>query len=121
MAQYKKPSEILEGQMRKEFQALTKGKKLPDGTIREWGGKKYQKKGGKWVPYTESGFLPYDPGEKKKKSGLEERADLIDAILSAARKAGRTDAKKMRKDLASKGSAELRKMAKKAAQQLAGK
>lgn len=34
---------------------LTKGKKLADGTIRTHGGKKMQKKAGKWLPYSEGG------------------------------------------------------------------
>ena len=36
-----KPSEIL------------KGRRLPDGTIRDWGGRKYKKVSGKWVHYSE--------------------------------------------------------------------
>ena len=32
---------------------LKKAKALPDGTIRDWKGKKVQKRGGKWVPYHE--------------------------------------------------------------------
>jgi len=30
---------------------LEKGVKYADGTIRTWGGKKYQKRAGKWLPY----------------------------------------------------------------------
>jgi len=38
---------------------LEKGKALPEGTIKEWKGKKYKKTGGKW--------LPYKGGKEKKK------------------------------------------------------
>lgn len=50
MAQYKKPSDVLEGRMHEEFQALLKGKTLPEGTIRDWKGRKYKKVAGKWQP-----------------------------------------------------------------------
>ncbi len=43
-------SEIVEDRMHEEYEALSKGRALPDGTIREWGGKKYKKRGGKWFP-----------------------------------------------------------------------
>ena len=44
---------------------LSKAKKLPDGTIRDWKGKKYQKVAGKWKPYKE--------GEKNRKINPKNR------------------------------------------------
>ena len=55
---------------------LLKGKKLPEGTIREWAGSKYQKVGGKWKPYSEGkgGLLDenkFDANNKLAYEGLK--------------------------------------------------
>lgn len=53
------PSEMLEIKQHEEFEALTKGKALPEGTVRTWKGKEYTKVGGKWKP--KSGKSHHDP------------------------------------------------------------
>ena len=46
-------------------EVLTKGRALPDGTIRDWKGKKVQKQGGKWVPYREPSSDLHSDNRKK--------------------------------------------------------
>jgi len=43
---------------------LEKAKAFPEGTIREWKGKRFQKRGGKWLPFR-------GKGKSKKKSSKE--------------------------------------------------
>lgn len=49
---------------------LYKAKALPEGTIREYSGRKYQKQGGKWLPYSEGAK------ESKKEDSRNEKKQL---------------------------------------------
>jgi hypothetical protein len=49
------PSEILEKSVHQEYEALEKGKKLPTGTTRSWGGKEYIKTEKGWRPKAKGG------------------------------------------------------------------
>ena len=59
---------------------MRKGKKLPEGTIRDWKGRKYKKVAGKWLPHTEG-------KQKKGKFEYEAVGDTIRRKLSPAEKA----------------------------------
>jgi len=49
-------SEILEKSMHDEHEALVKGKALPEGVVRNWKGKDYTKRAGKWVALKKVNF-----------------------------------------------------------------
>jgi hypothetical protein len=55
---------------------MSKAKKLPEGTIREHGGKKVVKKNGKWVPAKGQSAAKADSKAEKGKQDVEEGGDI---------------------------------------------
>lgn len=76
----KSASEILDDTLqRRTAKLLFKGKKLGEGTIRTHGGKKVQKKGGKWLPVSE--------GKQKKVEGKTQVSKEEEAVSDNVKKA----------------------------------
>lgn len=66
-----KPSELV----------LSKAKALPDGTIRDWKGKKYQKVAGKWKPYREGGKKKTGGASREGEKGPKFSPEVVVAAI----------------------------------------
>ncbi len=97
------PSEYMEYKEAREIEALSKGKKLPEGTIREWGGQSYKKENGEWKPIRKGSAA--DTRYDKKK----ERED----VLKGRQRKGMISKKAVKVNLGSKDASTSSEKAKK--------